>query len=155
MTHWHKWQALSWGERWTITQSCLLLPLLNLALVGFSLRRVQRLLGKITPLPTQTPLIPTAQAIQTAQQLARLVSIAAYYGPYRATCLRQALMLWWLLRWHDIDGQVRIGIQKVDEAMQAHAWVEVAGYPLQQSQQLYQTYAVFRQPIVANGVDNA
>lgn len=52
-------------------------------------------------------------------------------GPFNGTCLRQALLQGHLLRRrHPV---LRVGVAKVDGAVTAHAWLEVAGAPLDPS----------------------
>jgi hypothetical protein len=56
-------------------------------------------------------------------QAARMVSIAAVRGPYKARCLEQALTVWWMLGLMGIRSTIRLGIYKSGEAVEAHAWV--------------------------------
>lgn len=139
-----KWQALTWAEQRLLAEALLLLPLLNVGLHLFGLRRLQQLLlfftGSSTMPAHQTP--TTAQA-QQIRQLARLVTMAAHHGPYRATCLRRALLLWWWLRRAAIEAQVQIGARFVTGNLQAHAWVEVDGCPVGEDECVQQHYAVF------------
>ncbi len=60
------------------------------------------------------------------------MAIAASHGPYRATCLRQSLALWLLLRRRGIPAELRIGVRKEGGDLQAHAWVEHQGATLAQ-----------------------
>ena len=67
------------------------------------------------------------------ENIARLVSVAADHGIYRAKCLEKSLVLRWLLARRGIDGQIIFGASKAKDAMQAHAWVEVNGMPLNEN----------------------
>ena len=82
---------------------------------------------------------------ESANRIARLVAIAAYHGPYRATCLRQSLALWWLLRRRGIPAELRIGVRKDDGELQAHAWVEHDGQALNDAQNAT-AYSAFSPP---------
>jgi Transglutaminase-like superfamily len=64
--------------------------------------------------------------------IARAVRIAATYGPYRATCLPRALVLWTLLRRRRLDGVLTIGVRKNHDGVEAHAWVMLNGVALDQ-----------------------
>jgi Transglutaminase-like superfamily len=124
MAQWRKfWNlpAQEWrGILWAMVQ----LPLLNVGLWGLGLRRLQRTL--VWWMPTGG-LEQGEPAHQQAVALARLVTLAARYGPYRATCLRQALLVWWWVRRAGIAGELRIGVQRTASQFTAHAWVEVGG----------------------------
>jgi hypothetical protein len=98
------------------------------------------------------PADPTTATADTAQRLARLVSIAANHGPYRATCLRQSLALWWLLRRRRIPAELRIGVRKEQGELQAHAWVEHNGQALNDAQGLIASYAAFQPSLPAGTV---
>ena len=65
---------------------------------------------------------------ESSLALARLVSIAARRSPWRCSCLRQALLLEWLLARRGVASSLRIGV-RCDSAdgFRAHAWVERGG----------------------------
>ena len=56
--------------------------------------------------------------------------MAASQGPCRANCLKQSLALWWLLRLTGIESALRIGVRKGPVGVEAHAWIECRGPPL-------------------------
>jgi hypothetical protein len=70
------------------------------------------------------------QSASDAAAIARAVRIAATYGPYRATCLPRALVLWTLLRRRRLHGELTIGVRKNQSGVEAHAWVMLNGIPL-------------------------
>jgi hypothetical protein len=59
-----------------------------------------------------------------------------------ATCLRQALLLHWLLRRRGLQPELRIGVRKQGEALDAHAWMELDGHPLQSSPVAHSPFAL-------------
>lgn len=65
-----------------------------------------------------------------AQRLHRLVGFASRLHLIPMTCLIRSLTLQQMLIRRNIPAQVRIGVQKVQDAMYAHAWVEVNGEPV-------------------------
>jgi hypothetical protein len=68
-----------------------------------------------------------ADARLEAARVARLVSVAARHGVYRANCLRQALVAWWLLGRRGVATNLVIGVRKDEQGFAAHAWVELDG----------------------------
>ncbi len=93
----------------------------SLRLLGF--KRTRDLLERFAP-PLAQKRLDEIALFENANGIARLVAIAANHGPYRATCLRQSLALWWLLRRRGIPAELRIGVRKDDGDLKAHAWVE-------------------------------
>jgi hypothetical protein len=110
------------------------------------LARLSRPSGR--PIPTD----PHATAAETAERVARLVSIAANHGPYRATCLPQSLALWWLLRRRGIAAYLRIGVRKEQGEFQAHAWVEHRDQALNDNQGVTKSYAAFNPAVTTEAV---
>lgn len=111
--------ALDGAQRRLLILALVLLPLYALALRWLGLRRVQ----------TSFPQWPRAidGAPPCAAEIARLVSAAARHGPYRATCLATSLMLQRLLRSYGIESELRLGVRKVGDELEAHAWLEQDG----------------------------
>lgn len=144
-----KLQTLTWAEQRGLGEALLLLPLINLGLHLLGLRRLQQLLIRLAMLPTTQAgtTRPDAARQPRVQQLARLVSIAARYGPYRASCLRRALLLWWWLQREGLASELRIGTRFTANQLEAHAWVEVQGQPIWEDHQVHQMYAVFPKAI--------
>ncbi|HRV95312.1 MAG TPA: lasso peptide biosynthesis B2 protein, partial [Anaerolineae bacterium] len=123
-------------------QALLLLPALVVGLRLLGLRRTQAWLARFS-----RPGAPPAQPAPDAQRLAYLVGAAAAHGPYRATCLPQALAVWWLLRRRGLTGEVRIGVRKVANNFEAHAWVEHQGIALNDTADVGLRFAPFDQAI--------
>jgi hypothetical protein len=117
-------KALSTNEWHVLLSSLVLLPSIALALRlrgyiwtrAFLLRRIPQ-----TSNSSPKPALPTAQSV------ARMVSVAANYGPYRANCLKRSLATWWLLQRRGIAAELNIGVAKDAGELNAHAWVEYMG----------------------------
>ena len=145
-----QWRSLAPWERRLLLRLTVLLPLIGgtLRLLGYN--RTRALLERLSQAAKRPiPADPTTATADIAQRLARLVSIAANHGPYRATCLRQSLALWWLLRRRAIAADLRIGVRKEQGELQAHAWVEHHGQALNDGQGVTRSYAAFPPSIPA------
>lgn len=122
----------------------LLLPLTGAALRLFGYQGTRDRLARLSrPSGSAIPTEPCAAPGETAGRIARLVGIAANHGPYRATCLRQSLALWWLLRRRGVAAELRIGVRKEEGELLAHAWVECGGQALNDGQGVSKSYAAF------------
>ena len=68
---------------------------------------------------------PNAQA--ATEQCLLAVERARHYHLYPMTCLRRSLALIKLLRQRGLRAELKIGVEKADGSLAAHAWVEVDG----------------------------
>ena len=132
-------------ERGTLFRALLLLPAIGLGLRVLGFRKVQAMLhnyrvaGSCEPAPNST--------LKIALTATSMVSIAARRGFYRASCLPKSLMLAHLLRRQGIAADLRVGVRKVAGALEAHAWVEHNGQPLNDGIDVHERFQAFSQPI--------
>jgi hypothetical protein len=132
-------------EQWLLVQAFLALPLMGLGLWLLGLRRLQTLLSHW---PLRKPGGALGEkSFSAAQRHARGVEAAARHGLYRATCLPRSLALWWLLRCHGLEADLRIGVKLVDRRLAAHAWVELQGQPLNEVPDVRRHFSAFAQAI--------
>jgi len=61
------------------------------------------------------------------ERMAWLTAVAGRYSPIRATCLKQALVLSWLLERRGIAARLCIGVSRQAGTFAAHAWLEQSG----------------------------
>ena len=127
--------ALPWRERWWLAQSLVLLPLTALALRFVAMRHLRRVIERPRRRKREAD-------FARADRLAHMVAAASEYGPYRATCLPQSLVLQWLLRRDGMRGQLKYGVRKVSDEMTAHCWVEIDGRPLIDSPDVRRQFSV-------------
>ena len=138
MNKWRRFIELSASERLLFSQSLVLLPFAALALSVMGLGRYQRLMERFSrgskPDLSKPDVTGDGRSIRDqVRKTARLVGAANRYGPYRAKCLPESLTLWWLLRRQGIESRIRFGARKNARRMEAHAWVEFEGTPLNDS----------------------
>ena len=131
--------ALSLGQQRTLLAACLWLPFFWLSLRVLGLARLQALLQS-QPLAAQ--LAPVLM-LPEIQALGEAVNIAARHLPFPATCLTRSLLLGWLLRRRGVQSQVRIGVRLTQGALDAHAWVECEGVPVNDSPDVSSQFASF------------
>ena len=135
--------GLSARERLLLSQSLVLLPLAAAALSVMGLGRYQRLLERFSR-GSKADVAGDGRGLRDRVcKTARLVEAAGRYGPYRAKCLPKSLTLWWLLRRQGIESQLRFGARKNARRMEAHAWVEFEGTPLNDSTDVGERFKPF------------
>jgi hypothetical protein len=71
----------------------------------------------------------TPRDMDQAMRIGSLAKVAGRNLPIPATCLRQSLLVWWLLRRRGFPASLLIGVN-TDEGFTAHAWVELEEIPV-------------------------
>jgi hypothetical protein len=136
---WDRLRALSGRERGLLVAAALLLPAMVglLPLVGY--RRIERVMLRLragAPLPADVD----ARIDVTVQ----MIHLAAARLPLRSACLSRSLALSTLLRAQGIPADVHLGVRPTDQPLDAHAWVEFAGRPLNETAEVVRSYTVLR-----------
>lgn len=127
---WRRFVALDGRERRLLLGLLIALPTLRVALRCFGYARTRAAIERRTArFPRRSP---SEGDLAAAESLARLAQIAGRRAPLSATCLPQALAVHALLRRLGLDPVLRIGVRKAEDRFEAHAWVELAGWPLAQ-----------------------
>ena len=87
-----------------------------------------------------SPRRASAADLQAAERLAQLIDIAGRRGLVNATCLRQALLIHFLLRRRGFSPELKIGVRREQARLDAHAWVELQGMALGQPKLAHQPF---------------
>ena len=132
-------------ERGILVRALLLLPAIGLGLrmVGFGKVQAMLCASRASDSCERAP----DAALKIALAAAPMVSIAARRGLYRANCLPTSMALVYLFRRRGIAVDLRVGVRKVAGVLQAHAWVEHYGQPLNESMDVHERFPAFIQPI--------
>lgn len=125
--------AMSGQRRHLLIGAWLTLPAIDLSLRCLGLARTQRLLARTSSFGRESGDVPQpdAETLAAAEDRAAVIALAGRYALINGTCLRQSLLLWWLLRRQGNAPVIRIGVSK-RAGFRAHAWVELHGRPLGQ-----------------------
>jgi hypothetical protein len=140
-----KFCALPRSERGTLLAALVGLPLLGFALRVLGLRRLQACL-KCRARPIDGPLSRDGIA-----RIAALINIAALHAPFASTCLTRSLLLASMLQRRGVTSQLRIGVRLKQGALDAHAWIEHEGVPINEPPNVGEQFAPFAeiQPLPA------
>lgn len=120
----HRWVTLSPADKTAVAEAWVLLLLARIALARLDLARCERLLAR---LPTT---LRGGPASRDASRLGRWVGVAAAHQPGQARCLARALVLHAMLKRRGQAAELRIGVRRLDRELEAHAWVECGGRPV-------------------------
>jgi len=145
---WVRFSNLSRGEQRDFLLGVILLPLAAISLRAFPFRRVQRTAERWCGGAAAKPR-SDAVAVAEAVAASRMMNAASRRGLVRGNCLSQSMALWWLLRRRGIAVQLRLGGRKNGARLEAHAWVELAGRAINDSEDVAERYAPFEGPVTA------
>ena len=135
-----KFLALSGAEKRVFLSAWLSLPLLWAGLRVLGLNRLQTWLQRISPPSRKDASAPAPPEIL---RLGALVNQACAHACCPVTCLTRSLCLWWALRRRGVGSQLRIGVRFVQGELDAHAWVEYAGAPINDTPDVAGRFAAF------------
>ena len=135
--HLARFRALNGADQRTLLIAAFWMPLFWLGLRVWGLPRFQARL-QVSPM---TPAV--AMTLPDIQALGSLVSIAARHTLGPRTCLTRSLLLGWLLRHRGVDSQLRIGVRLTNGVLDAHAWVEWEGVPVNDQPDVGMQFASF------------
>ena len=134
-----KLRALPVRDWFVLCYACLLMPVVWVSLRAFGLPRT--LAWAVAPRPSEQ--IHDSR-VPTHASLGRLVNIAAGYGPIRAACLVRSLVLVRILSGRGMTGTLQVGVRKgAPSQLDAHAWVEYEGLPVNDHPNVAKDFAVF------------
>lgn len=149
MDRWRRFWRLSASERGLLLRAMVLLPLTGVALRLMGFRRWQAALARLAPAARLLSDDPSQDSLEQACVIAHMVQAAERHGLGRPNCLRQSMVLWWLLRRQGVAAELRVGGRKQDGRFEAHAWVEHRGVVLNDREELRQHYAPFQGSLAA------
>jgi len=139
-----KLKELSLQEWWLLLVAVIMLPVVALLLGLAGYNRTRNLLSKFIPEGAGYKFRQQPEADE-AKIVARMVSVAVRSIPLRINCLRQSMVLWWLLARRGLVSEIRFGIKKEPEdEFGAHAWVEFNGINLCDSEVLQRQVSAFK-----------
>ncbi|MCA0197304.1 MAG: lasso peptide biosynthesis B2 protein [Proteobacteria bacterium] len=136
----HRWRALDARDRWRLVGCVIGLWCVHASLAVFGYGRTRAMIERCSK--RANPRRSTDAEIADAQSLARLAASAGHNTMGEATCLRRALLLYGWLRRKSLEPALHLGLP-VDAqpgTLRAHAWVELGGTPLLESDAGYRPF---------------
>ena len=144
-----KLRALTGPERRLLLVCLVATPFVAAGIAIFGFKRLHVAMA-LQSRPRSARFLTAEAATERARSAARVVAIAAGRGPVRATCLRRSLLLWWLLRRDGIETVVRVGVNRESGTLNAHAWVEYLGRPVNDADDIALRFPAFDQDFGAS-----
>ncbi|HEY4839568.1 MAG TPA: lasso peptide biosynthesis B2 protein [Candidatus Acidoferrales bacterium] len=152
MNKFQRFRKLSGSQKNNLLWAMVLLPITSAALRLLGFQRWKSMLAIAIPreIPS-TPVVP--EALQDARDAAKMVSAAAREGIFRAKCLEKSTVLWFLLHRKRLPAELRIGVRQAAKGFEAHAWVEVQGTIVNDTEDARQGYVPFSGNIASLGAE--
>ena len=137
-----RYRALSRAERRLFVATAVLLAACAAALRVAGFARIRRWLTQLSR--------HRRVALDVApSRLANLVNAASTRLPVPCSCLTRSLVLDAMLRQRGVESDLRIGVRLVEGPLEAHAWIEVDGQPLNDSPAVTGQFAPFEGRVTA------
>jgi len=141
MQVWKRFRRLGTPERRIVLAAVGVLTVAWFLLRVAGFRRSNALLAQSAPSPIDTR--PTRKNPVPPQEIARLTQATARSLPFTSNCLDRSLALCWLLHRRGIAARLRIGARKDGTRLEAHAWVESDGVPLNEADPEHRHFVPF------------
>jgi hypothetical protein len=139
-----KFRELAFPDKRILILSMLILPFIAALLRTLGFKKTKSLLERHVPCLSSFH-APQEDDMTAIRNLARIVHIAAQHSFYKANCLKESILLWFLLRRNSIHCEIKIGIQKTSTSQfNAHSWVDCGGLPLIDSEDTINRFSVFQ-----------
>ena len=133
-----RWRELTGQQKAQLLLLLVALPATGALIRIFGFQKASKICARVV---SSAPLRPTtSEDIADAESLASLAAIAGRRGPVSASCLRQSLVVRACLRQRGLDAQLKIGVKKDVNGLDAHAWVELDGIALGQRDLSHQPF---------------
>lgn len=141
MTRWQDIKALK-RQDWSVLTVCwVAFPFAALLIRARGIQALRRLSRPPAGTPRADP-----------RRVAALVDACARRSPIAVSCLTRSAVLAWLLRRRGIAARLRVGVRILDGRMEAHAWLEHEGVPLNDTVQAVKHFQTFEEDLLARTV---
>jgi hypothetical protein len=138
-----KFRALSRVDQMILIMAIFLLPLWQIGLRLTSGLRLER------GVRSRDALKCLDGSIDQAMTTGRLVNLAARLTIGHPSCLVRSLFLRWLLERRGLPCVLKIGVRLIDGNLDAHAWIESGGMPVNEAPAVVACYSAFDESISA------
>jgi len=134
---WEKLKQLTLWELFLLSKAFCLLPFTALGLQLFGYKTIQAVLDWGLPVHTFDR---GHDVVSKARQIANMIRIAAAHVPVRVSCLPQSMVLCRMVQLQEIGCNLRLGARVENGNFKAHAWVEVDGVPVNDTQDVRERF---------------
>lgn len=133
-----KFGNLQIKQKLIVIESSAILFIIKLLIKIVGLNRTYKMLRIL-------PSLPAKKKISTVyiENLWRLVFATSKTLPFKTKCIEESITLWIILKTRGIKSHLKIGVNKKSSEFCAHAWIEVDGKPVGNSEDIYNNFSEF------------
>lgn len=140
---WRRFRKLPRLERSMFFRAVFLLPVTTCALRCIGLQKTKRLMDSWQKRDATRARDDVAEEWRIAHAARRMTEAASQHGVVRGSCLSKSIVLEHLLRRQGWDATVHVGGRKEGRSFEAHAWVELDGRVVNDSEDVRGRFAPF------------
>ena len=144
---WRRFRKLPRLERGLFFRGVFLLPVTACALRCIGLRNTKRLMDSWRKHDATRATGDAAEKWRVAYAARRMMEAASRHGVVRGSCLSKSMVLWHLLRLQGLEATVHVGGRKDGRLFEAHAWVELDGRTVNDSEDVRERFAPFESQV--------
>lgn len=137
---WRALRSLAPAERRVLAAAMLLLPATAAGVRLVGMKRWQAVLDALARATSCRRQVGSPRVVELVDQAAR-------HLPLRVLCLPRSMVTCWLLRWQGHAAELRIGVRRTGNRLQAHAWAEQDGRPIDGGAEMQWTFTPFARPV--------
>ncbi len=141
-----RYKSLSRGDRRLALQFAIMVPCVELCLRLFGFNRVVGVLSRLFA----AELAVAGDVLSIIDRHKFILRRVGANLPFSGRCLARSLTLWGLLKRQGIDTDLRFGQRNIEGRLDAHAWIEFLGQPVNASPTVHQRFIAFEEPIHLN-----
>lgn len=146
---WKRYRRLTRRERNDLLLGLALLPAASIFVRLFGVRRWQRAAEERRGKDNGENPNAVFTELKEARAAARMIEAAARHGIVRGNCLSQSVALWWILLRRGLPVELRIGARRAGRGLEAHAWVELRGEMVNDTEEVRESYATLEGPMTS------
>jgi Transglutaminase-like superfamily len=140
---WRRFRKLPRLERSLFFRGIFLLPVTAFALRCVGLHNTKQLMDSWRKRDATRATSNAAEKWRVANAARRMTEAASRHGVVRGSCLSKSIVLWHLLRLQGLEATVHVGGRKDGRLFEAHAWVELDGRTVNDTEDVRERFAPF------------
>ncbi len=134
-----KFNKLNFSEKLIIIESSIILLIVRFLIKIFGFKTTHYILNKLTLFS-----VKVKNEKLFIKKAGNLIKGASKVLPIKTTCVEDSITLWLMLKNRGIDSYLKIGVNQNTDKLDAHAWVEIDGYVISETESINKPFSGFK-----------